>query len=218
MMGPARLIGSCLSLTGAMTFVLLAPQARAQGTTSTTPAPLAKVIVSDEVAKRTLMKTQINAATARAIVDACVEFANSTNSSYSIIVLAPTGDVVDAHIMDGQVPIAVEAATLKAKTALYARTSSAAIMQRFNTTDSRMIRMHLGESSGRAYYFAPGGFPIVVDNQLIGAIGVGGGPQEEQCAYQALTKVLGPQPPGNTPQPGRGAGAPPAGAALPAGR
>jgi uncharacterized protein GlcG (DUF336 family) len=198
-----------------MTGLLGASDALAQGTA---PVPLAKVIVSDDVAKRTLMKTQINAATARALVDACVEFANATNSSYSVIVLAPTGDVVDAHIMDGQVPIAVEAATLKAKTALYARTSSAAIMQRFNTTDSRMIRMHLGESSGRAYYFAPGGFPIVVDNQLIGAIGVGGGPQEEQCAYQALTKVLGPQPPGNMPQPGRGAGAPPVAAAPPAGR
>ena len=193
-----------LLVCGTMTFSLVASLAHAQGTT---PAPLSKVIVSDDVAKRTLMKTQISAATARALVDACVEFANSTNSSYSIVVLAPTGDVVDAHIMDGQVPIAVEAATLKAKTSLYARTSSAAIMQRFNTTDSRMIRMHLGESTGRAYYFAPGGFPIVVENQLIGAIGVGGGPQEEQCAYQALTKVLGPQPPGNMPQPGRGAGA-----------
>ena len=195
-----------LLVCGAIAFLVGGSAARAQGTN---PVPLSKVIVSDDVAKRTLMKSQINAATARALVDACVEFANSTNSSYSIIVLAPTGDVVDAHIMDGQVPIAVEAATLKAKTALYARTSSAAIMQRFNTTDSRMIRMHLGESSGRAYYFAPGGFPTVVDNQLIGAIGVGGGPQEEQCAYQALTKVLGPQPPGNMPQPGRGAGAPP---------
>jgi glc operon protein GlcG len=203
-----------LLVCGAMTFLIGGAEARAQGTT---PVALSKVVVSDEVAKRTLMKTQINAATARALVDACVEFANATNSSYSVIVLAPTGDVVDAHIMDGQVPIAVEAATLKAKTALYARISSAAIMQRFNTTDSRIIRMHLGESSGRAYYFAPGGFPIVVDNQLIGAIGVGGGPQEEQCAYQALTKVLGPQPPGNMPQPGRGAGGPPA-AAPSAGR
>jgi len=204
-----------LLVFGTMTFSLIASLAHAQGTT---PAPLSRVIVSDDVAKRTLMKTQINSATARALVDACVEFANATNSSYSIVVLAPTGDVVDAHIMDGQVPIAVEAATLKAKTSLYARTSSAAIMQRFNTTDSRMIRMHLGESTGRAYYFAPGGFPIVVENQLIGAIGVGGGPQEEQCAYQALTKVLGPQPPGNMPQPGRGASAPGAVTAPPAAR
>ena len=204
-----------LLVFGTMTSWLIAALAHAQGTT---PAPLSKVIVSDDVAKRTLMKTQINAATARALVDACVEFANATNSSYSIVVLAPTGDVVDAHIMDGQVPIAVEAATLKAKTSLYVRTSSAAIMQRFNTTDSRMIRMHLGESTGRAYYFAPGGFPIVVENQLIGAIGIGGGPQEEQCAYQALTKVLGPQPPGNMPQPGRGAGAPAASGAPSAAR
>ena len=204
-----------LLVFGTMTFSLIASLAHAQGTT---PAPLSKVIVSDDVAKRTLMKTLLTAATARALVDACVEFANSTNSSYSIVVLAPTGDVVDAHIMDGQVPIAVEAATLKAKTSLYARTSSAAIMQRFNTTDSRMIRMHLGESTGRAYYFAPGGFPIVVENQLIGAIGVGGGPQEEQCASQALAKVLGPQPSGNMPQPGRGVGAPAAATAPPAGR
>jgi glc operon protein GlcG len=159
------------------------------------PMPLSKAIVSDDVAKRTLMKMQINAATARALVDACVEFARASNASYSIFVLSPTGDVVDAHIMDGQFPIAVEAAELKAKTVLYARSSSRAITQRFSTLDGRVIRLHLGESGGLAYYFAPGGLPIVVEDQLIGAIGVGGGAQEEQCAHHALTKVLGPQPP-----------------------
>ena len=75
--------------------------------------PLSKAVVSDDVAKRTLMKMQINAATGRALVDACVEFARASNASYSIFVLAPTGDVVDAHIMDGQFPIAVEAAELR---------------------------------------------------------------------------------------------------------
>ena len=110
-------------------------------------------------------------------------------------VLAPTGDVVDAHIMDGQFPIAVEAAELKAKTVLYARSTSRAVTQRFSTTEGRLPRLRLGESGGLADYFAPGGLPIVVEDQLIGAIGVGGGAQEEQCAYHALTKVLGPQPP-----------------------
>jgi glc operon protein GlcG len=157
--------------------------------------PLEKAVVSNDSAKRTLMKMQINATTARAIVDACVEFARTTNASYSVFVLAPTGDVVDAHVMDGQFPIAVEAAMLKAKTALYARSSSSAVAQRFSTSDGRMIRLRMGESSGRAYYFVAGGLPIVVEDQLIGAIGVGGGPQEEMCAHQALTKVLGPQPP-----------------------
>jgi glc operon protein GlcG len=167
--------------------------------------PLSKAIVSDDVAKRTLMKMQINAATARALVDACVEFARASNASYSIFVLAPTGDVVDAHIMDGQFPIAVEAAELKAKTVLYARSSSRAITQRFSTLDGKVIRLHLGESGGLAYYFAPGGLPVVVEDQLIGAIGVGGGAQEEQCAHHALTKVLGPQPPLNTAAPAMGA-------------
>jgi hypothetical protein len=37
--------------------------------------------------------------------------------------------------------------------------------------------------------------PIIVDGQMIGAIGVGGGNRDEDCAYQALTSVVGPQPP-----------------------
>jgi hypothetical protein len=69
------------------------------------------------------------------------------------------------------------------------------VAQRFSTVDSRVIRLDLGKEQGLAYYFVSGGLPIVVDNQLIGAVGVGGGNADEMCAYQALTKVLGPQPP-----------------------
>jgi uncharacterized protein GlcG (DUF336 family) len=150
---------------------------------------MTRAVVSDDVAKRTLMKMQINAATARALVDACVAFARASNASYSIFVLAPTGEVVDAHIMDGQFPIAVEAAELKAKTVLYACSSSRAVTQQFSTTEGRLPRLRLGESGGLAYYFAPGGLPIVVEDQLIGAIGVGGGAQEEQSAHHALTST-----------------------------
>lgn len=34
-----------------------------------------------------------------------------------------------------------------------------------------------------------------------GSVGVGGGNADEQCAYQALEKVLGPQPPVTTTNP-----------------
>jgi glc operon protein GlcG len=176
---------------------LASAEARAQGATA--PATLAKVTVSGDAAKRTLTKTQINAATARAIVDACVEFGRANNASYAVFVLAPNGDIVDAHIMDGQLPIGVETAMLKAKTALYARSPSSAVAQRFNTVDGRLIRLDLGKESGLAYYFVGGG-------QIIGAVGVGGGNQDEMCAYTALTKVLGPQPP--LPQAPAPAGAP----------
>ncbi len=162
-----------------------------------TPAPLSKVTVSDDVAKRTLMKAVINSDTARAIVDACVEWqkAQPGNQSIVIFVLSPTGQIVDSHQMDGVLPIGAETGLMKAKTALYARMPSSLVAQRFNTIDGRVIRLDLGKEEGLSYYFVGGGLPIVVDNQLIGAVGVGGGNADEMCAYQALTKVLGPQPP-----------------------
>jgi len=179
----------------AAAFVFAAASVWAQGAT---PASLARVTVSNEVAKRTLMKMQINADTARAIVDACLEYGRNQQggpSTYAIYVLAPNGDIVDAHIMDGVLPIGAETGLMKAKTALYARSSSSAVAQRFGTVDGRLIRLDLGKEKGLAYYFVGGGLPIVVEDQLIGAIGVGGGNQDEMCAYSALTKVLGPQPP-----------------------
>src|SRR5580698_10354932 len=96
-----------------------------------TPAPFNKVTVSPEVAKRTLMKAVINADTARAIVDACVDWqkAQPGNISIAIFVLSPTGQIVDSHQMDGVVPIGAETALMKAKTVLYARSSSAAVAQ-----------------------------------------------------------------------------------------
>src|SRR5215467_388628 len=194
----------------ALTFAFVAANVFAQGAT---PAPLSKVTVSSDVAKRTLMKMQINAETARAIVDACVEFGRNQPGgpgTYAIYVLGPTGDIVDAHVMDGVLPIGAETGLMKAKTALYARSSSSAVAQRFGTIDGRLIRLDLGKEKGLAYYFVGGGLPIVVEGQLIGAIGVGGGNQDEMCAYTALTKVLGPQPP-LTPAAAPAAGNPAAG-------
>jgi uncharacterized protein GlcG (DUF336 family) len=175
------------------------------------PATLAKVTVSDEVAKRTLNKYVINADTARAIVDACVAWQKQQpgNVTIGIFVLSPTGDLIDGHVMDGVLPIGVETGMMKAQTALYARSSSATVAQRFNNVDGRVIRLDLGKSKGLSYYFVGGGLPIIVENQLIGAVGVGGGNADEQCAYQALQKVLGPQPPlesANAPAGGRQGG------------
>ena len=213
MMKNTRFVGSGLIVSAAFAFG--AAGLLAQGAT---PLPFDKATVSAEVAKRTLVKSQVSAQVARQLVDACLEFARNQQGApgtYAIYVLAPNGDIVDAHVMDGVMPIGAETGLLKAKTALYARTPSSAVAQRFNTVDGRLIRLDLGKESGLAYYFVGGGLPIVVQDQLIGAIGVGGGNMDEQCAYQALTKVLGPQPPlpqapapagGAAPAEGRGRG------------
>src|SRR5882762_3628404 len=79
------------------------------------PATLAKVTVSGEAAKKTLNKMAINADTARAIVDACVQWQKQQpgNVSIAIFVLDPMGNIVDSHQMDGVVPIGNETALLK---------------------------------------------------------------------------------------------------------
>jgi uncharacterized protein GlcG (DUF336 family) len=182
-----------------------AANAWAQGAT---PVPLSRVTVSGDVAKRTMMKNVITADAARAIVDECVAFSKASGQTVSVFVLSPTGEVVDAHVMDGVLPIGVETGLMKAKTALYARSSSAAVAQRFNNVDGRLIRLDLGRETGLAYYFVGGGLPIVVEDQMIGAVGVGGGNADEMCAYTAMTKVLGPQPPLST---GDGRGGAPGG-------
>jgi uncharacterized protein GlcG (DUF336 family) len=193
-----------IAVVAVAAFAFCNVDALAQGSMA---APLNKVTVSPDVAKRTLMKAVINADTARAIVDACVEWqkAQPGNGSIAIFVLSPTGQIVDSHQMDGVLPIGAETGLMKAKTALYARSSSASVAQRFSTVDGRLIRLDLGKEEGLSYYFVPGGLPIVVEDQLIGAVGVGGGNADEQCAYQALVKVLGPQPPLAQAQPPAGA-------------
>ena len=190
----------------AVAFAFVTAHVWAQGAT---PAPLSKVTLSGDAAKRTMTKTQINGDTARAIVDACVAYSKENSQSIAVFVLAPNGDIVDSHMMDGVLPIGAETGLLKAKTVLYARSSSRAVAERFNNVDGRVIRLDLGKASGLAYYFVAGGLPIVVEDQLIGAVGVGGGNADEQCAHAALTKVLGPQPPlppPATPPAGRGRG------------
>ena len=210
MMQRSRVLGTGVAIVLAG---WLAPSpAAAQGGS---PMPLAKAVVSNEVAARTLFKYQISSNVARQLVDACVEFARSQQGgpgNYAIFILAPNGDIVDAHVMDGVVPIGVETGLMKARTALYARSTSRAVAERFGTVEGRLIRTDLGRESGLSYYFVPGGVPIVLENQLIGAIGIGGGNMDEPCAYSALTKVLGIQPPppaaeGGARQGGAGPGA-----------
>ena len=159
--------------------------------------PLAKAVVSNEVASRTLFKYQVNASVARQIVDACVEFANKQQGgpgNYAIFVLAPNGDIVDAHVMDGVVPIGVETGLMKARDrALRAdavKGRGRAFSDRRRPPDPHGSRSRLRP----VVLLRPGGVPIVLENQLIGAIGIGGGNMDEPCAYYALGKVLGIQP------------------------
>src|ERR1700733_11700378 len=77
-----------------------------------------KFVISDEAAKKTLIKNEISVDTAEKITQACVEFAKKNNQAVTVFILSPTGQIVHAYRMDGQVPINIETAQLKAQSVL----------------------------------------------------------------------------------------------------
>jgi uncharacterized protein GlcG (DUF336 family) len=91
--------------------------------------------------------------------------------------------------MDGQVFNNIRTALLKAQTALKTR----------QPTSIPGVRLKNDPSGGPrqigffGFFTNSGGIPIVVDGQMIGAIGVGGGAGggDEQCAIEGLKAAFG---------------------------
>ena len=157
---------------------------------------LSKFVISEEAAKKTLMRNEISVETATKITMSCVDFAKKNNQAVTVFILTPTGQIVSAYRMDGQVPINIETAKLKAESVLYTRDST---HQRANQVANNLSLQMRWAPLG--VFPTSGGLPIIVDGQMIGSIGVGGGSKDEECAYQALTSVVGPQPPLAPPTP-----------------
>ena len=157
----------------------------------------AEFVVSGEAAAEIHDYTTINLATAERIAQVCERLATEQGVQVSIYIIDNDGNHVYMHRMDGQGWIQIATAEMKARTALMGRDAS---KERMN----RVVRNPLAEFQQIQLGFFPnsGGLPIIVNNQLIGAIGVGGsaprveeGWSDEICAHKALTEVLGPQPP-----------------------
>lgn len=155
-----------------------------------------RFVIRGDSAKQLLEQNSINVATAEAIGKACVDEATKAGKRVSISIFDQFGEPVYYYRMDGQAKIAIDTAIMKARTVLNTRRPSKAVQ----------IAVARGQSELRQYSFGNfangGGLPIVInDNQFIGAIGVGGSApmpgvwSDEICAWSALTKVLGPQPP-----------------------
>ena len=170
-----------------LTAAILAAPASASAQAAT-PATLQSVTFSGAAAKRAKTTTEINLETAERIVDACIEYARARNSGASVVVLSASGYTVVAKRTDGQTPNNIDSAHQKAKTALYMRASTQEILNRWGAAEAQLARANLD------LYLVVGGLPIIVEDQLIGSIGVGGASGDEPCAYEALSKVLG-QPP-----------------------
>lgn len=175
------------SRTAAVLWVVAVGTTRLQ---AQAPLSLTAATLGPAEARRALTKTEINRKTAQQLAEACVAFAVAHGGGASVVVLSPSGYLVHGTRTDGQQPNNMDSAMKKAQTALYMRMSTREVLNRWNNLEAQLVRTNMD------LYMNAGGFPIVVDEQLIGAIGVGGAAGgDEACGYDALTKVLGPQPP-----------------------
>jgi len=174
----------------AIAAVTLMCTARAQHASS-------EFVVSGDAAAATLDSGGINLATAKAIGSICARLAEERGVAVSVYVLDNGGNHVYVHRMDGQVWTNVATAEMKARTAHRLRAPSKSLMNQATRNQAVEWReMDLGLFSNS------GGLPIIVNDSLIGAIGVGGsaprlaeGWSDEICAHEAMAEVIGPQPP-----------------------
>lgn len=154
-------------------------------------------VVSGDAAEKILDSTTINLSTAERIVRECQRLAVEEGVQVSIFVLDNDGNYVYMDRMDGQNRINIITAEMKARTALAVRAPSKSIMNLVARNPvEELQQMELG------LFANSGGLPIIVNNQLIGAVGAGGsaprveeGWSDEICLHKAMTEVLGPQPP-----------------------
>jgi glc operon protein GlcG len=147
------------------------------------------IIVTGEAARKSLAKNEITGEAAAKIAQACQDFASQHNYATVVFIIDPSGNIVHAHRMDGIRPVQFESALNKAKTALFMRTSTRQLADRIAGNVGEEVRFLM-----RGLYPYSGGVPVIVDNQLIGAIGVAGSDAlDDDCAYAGLTSVLGSQ-------------------------
>src|SRR5882672_5506203 len=168
-------------------------------------------VVSGKAAEKIQDFTTINLATAERIANVCEKAAAAEGVQISVMVLDNDGNHVYMDRMDGQGYLNIITADMKARTALLGRDPSKNRMNRvIEDPTSELQLIQLG------FFANSGGLPIVVNKQMIGAVGVGGSAphppvwSDEICAHKALVEVIGPTvaplvqdlPPRQNPNPG----------------
>ena len=131
----------------------------------------AEFVVGGKGAGNVFDGNQISLAAAKKIARVCRDWAASKGGTMSLYILDNAGEFVHMERMDGQVFNNIRTALLKAQTALKTRQPT--------SINAAQLKNNPGGIPRSTTYFNlftnSGGIPIVVDGQMIGAIGVGGG-------------------------------------------
>src|SRR5215468_2341078 len=124
----------------------------------------------------------ISSAGARALVDQCAAWAEKNKQVVAIAILDWGGNLIESHAMEGAPANAIDTALLKAKSALRWR--------RATSETNKLVRS--GENLAPTFmrdFPQPGALPIIINGEVIGAMGVSGA-DGEKCAQAAIESVF----------------------------
>jgi len=132
--------------------------------------------------KTTRMIQVVSSAAARALADACSAWAEQNKQTVAMAVLDWGGNLIEFHAMEGAPMNAIDTALLKAKSALRWR--------RPTSETNKIVRS--GENLAPTFmndFPQNGALPIILNGEVIGAMGVSGA-DGEKCAKAAIDKVF----------------------------
>jgi glc operon protein GlcG len=149
----------------------------------------AEFVVGGKGAGNVFDGNQISLAAAKKIARTCRDWAASKGGTMSLYIIDNAGEFVHMERMDGQIYNNIRTAMLKAQSSLKTRQPT--------SVNGAQLKNNPGGTARTTTYFNlftnAGGIPIVVDGQMIGAIGVGGGAGggDEACAIEGLKATFG---------------------------
>ena len=128
----------------------------------------------------------LSSAGARGLVEGCTAWAEKNKVTVAMAVLDWGGNLVESHAMEGAAPNAIDTALLKARNALRWRRPSS------ETADIVKKGQNMAPTYIVGDFPMPGAVPVVVDGQVVGAMGVSSG-DGEKCAAAGIESVFGKQ-------------------------
>jgi uncharacterized protein GlcG (DUF336 family) len=125
-------------------------------------------------------------AIAQAAVDAGMVEARNAGINVAVVVLDRSFTLAAAQRMDAAYPTTVPVAQAKAHTALNFRSATADLVARISAENRRALQTLRNE-----LLFVGGGVPLVRHGDLIGAVGVSGGSEDDdiRCAEAAARAI-----------------------------
>ena len=145
---------------------------------------IAAIAFASEASAQAMVREQkvITSAGARAMVDACTAWAEHNHMTLAMSVLDWAGNEVESHAMEGAGANSIDTALLKAKSALRWRRPTSEM--------NKIVRSGQNLAPTFMHDFPqPGALPIMIDDDMIGAMGVSGA-DGEKCAQAAIDAVF----------------------------